>query len=148
MAADRWASLYEEHVRRLRGLAAAITFDPSAADEIVQDAYAGLIARGDDVEQPVAYLQRSVINLAINTVRRRRRFQGLPQRRGRETEIPQLDETWDVIGTLSSRQRAVVVLRFYEDCSYEQIAELLDVPVGTVRSTLHRALSNLKEQLS
>lgn len=38
--ASDWAGLYDAHVRRLRGLAAAITFDPSTADEIVQDAYA------------------------------------------------------------------------------------------------------------
>jgi RNA polymerase sigma factor (sigma-70 family) len=146
--ASDWAGLYDAHVRRLRGLAAAITFDPSTADEIVQDAYAGLIARGDRVERPVAYLQRSVINLSINAVRRRRRFDGLPKRRDPIVEPTAVDEVWAVIARLTPRQRAVVVLRFYEDQSIEQIAELLDLPLGTVKSTLHRALAALKEQLS
>ena len=53
-----------------------------------------------------------------------------------------------MIGELSAQQRAVVVLRFYEDLSLEQITTALDVPTGTVKSTLHRALLNLKEKLS
>ena len=78
--ADRWVDLYEDHARRLRGLAAAITFDSSLADEIAQDAFAGLIARGGEVRQPEAYLRRSVINLAINAVRRRQRSMRSPSR--------------------------------------------------------------------
>lgn len=142
------SALYATHARRLRGLAAAITFDPSIADEIVQDAYAGLITRGDRVERPVAYLQRSVINLSINAVRRRRRFELLPRRRDPVDEPPVVDEVWAVIARLTPRQRAVIVLRFYEDLSHEQISQLLDLPLGTVKSTLHRALAALKEQLS
>lgn len=100
------------------------------------------------MERPVAYLQRSVINLSINVVRRRRRFDGLPKRRDPIVEPAAVDEVWAVIAGLTPRQRAVVVLRFYEDQSIEQIAELLDLPVGPVKSTLHRALAALKEQLS
>ncbi len=145
---DGWANLYAGHHRRLRGLAAAVTFDQSIADEIVHDAYAGLFACKADVENPVGYLQRSVINLSINATRRRRLFRALPQRRAQDVATPEVDEMWSAIGELPARQRAVVVLRFYEDQSHAQIAEILGIPIGTVKSTLHRALNTLKERLT
>jgi RNA polymerase sigma-70 factor (ECF subfamily) len=51
------------------------------------------------------------------------------------------------VNRLSTSQRAVVVLRFHLDWSLEQIAAALGVPVGTVKSRLHRALSSLRETL-
>lgn len=139
--------LYIDHHRRLRGLAAAVTFDQSVADEIVQDAFAELVKRGSDVRNPGGYLQRSVINLSITHVRRRARARRLPRRRVEPAMNPEIDGVWGVLEELSPRQRAVVVLRFYEDQTYEQIAHALEIPVGTVKSTLHRALSELKEKL-
>lgn len=139
--------LYVDHHRRLRGLAAAITFDQSVADEITQDAFAKLLERDAGVRNPAGYLQRSVINLSITHVRRRQRARRLPRRRVESAINPDIDSTWAVLGQLSARQRAVVVLRFYEDQTYEQIAFNLDMPVGSVKSTLHRALSALKEKL-
>jgi len=51
------------------------------------------------------------------------------------------------IEDLPSEFREIIVLRDMEDCSYEEIAELLDIPIGTVRSRLHRARMELKERL-
>jgi RNA polymerase sigma-70 factor (ECF subfamily) len=51
------------------------------------------------------------------------------------------------IGELSEEHRTVLVLREMEDCDYETIADILDVPVGTVRSRLHRARLHLKHRL-
>lgn len=139
--------LYVTHGRRLRALAVSVTFDRSVADEIIQDAFAALTSRRDVVHDPVAYLQRSVINLAISHVRRRNRARILPAQRLEHTTIPEVDDVWDALAELTPRQRAVVVLRFYEDQSYDQIALTLDIPIGSVKSTLHRALSALKERL-
>jgi RNA polymerase sigma factor (sigma-70 family) len=139
--------IYTTHSRRLRALAASVTFDRAVADEIVHDAFVALTARCAHVENPVAYLQRSVINLAISHLRRRDRARVLPVHRVEHTAIPEVDAVWDVLAGLSARQRAVVVLRFYEDLSYDQIAVVLDIPMGSVKSTLHRALSTLKDQL-
>jgi len=96
---------------------------------------------------PVGYLQRSVINLSITHVRRRTRARRLPTRRIDPAMNSEIDSMWGVLEQLSARQRAVVVLRFYEDQTYEQIASTLGMSVGSVKSTLHRALSALKEQL-
>ena len=51
------------------------------------------------------------------------------------------------IGELSEDHRTILVLREMEDCDYETIAEILDLPVGTVRSRLHRARLHLKQRL-
>lgn len=139
--------LYAGHSRRLRALAASVTFDRDAADEIVHDAFAALTSHAAAVRDPVAYLQRSVINLSIDHVRRRDRARRVPLRRIEHTTIPEVDDVWDGLAGLAPRQRAVVVLRFYEDQTYEQIAATLDMPIGSVKSTLHRALTTLEELL-
>ena len=49
----------------------------------------------------------------------------------------------DALGSLSPRQRAVLVLRVYDDLSEAQVAEVLDCPVGTVKSTMSRAVAQV-----
>ena len=144
---DSVAELFGRHRRRLMGLAAAVTLDRSVADEIVQEAFAGLTSRIDAVRDPEAYLQRSVINLAIRVVRKRERARSAVVRQIEHSVIPEIDELWGLVGGLPVQQRAVVVLRFWEDLSQQQIASVLDIPLGSVKSTLHRALLALKDQL-
>lgn len=140
--------LYREHRVRLTRLATAITLDSSLAEEVVQDAFAGLHRRFRDVENPVGYLQRSVVNASIKVLRRRRtaalhRPEGPPV-----THIPEVDETWEAVIRLPARQRAVVALRYWEDLSEAEIADSLGWPAGTVKSTLHRALKRLKKEIT
>jgi RNA polymerase sigma factor (sigma-70 family) len=144
---DSVAELFGLHRRRLMGLAAAVTLDRSVADEIVQEAFAGLTPRIAVVRDPEAYLQRSVINLSIRVVRRRERARSVVARPLEQSAIPEIDELWDVVAGLPVQQRAVVVLRFWEDLSQKQIASVLEIPIGSVKSTLHRALLALKAQL-
>ncbi len=141
------AELYRRHARRLVGLAMAVTLDRSAADEVVHDAFAGLARHLAEVRDPVAYLQRSVVNLGIRVVRRRERARSLPVRPIEHSAMPDVDELWPLVSALPVQQRAVVVLRFWEDLTQERIAEVLGIPVGSVKSTLHRALKTIKEQL-
>ena len=139
--------IYRDHFDRLCRLSAAITLDRSVGPEIVHDAFAGLTGRFGEVREPVAYLQRSVINLSVRVIQRRERTRQLPVAPVGHQASPQIDEMWDVVCRLSPRHRAVVVLRFWEDLGYEQIAAVLDIPVGTVQSSLHRALSKLREEI-
>ena len=141
------AVLYREHAPELRRLARAITFDVSLAEEVVQDAFVGLLRLGRDVNNPPAYLHRSVVNGAVDRVRRRERFRLLPDRRAPDVGEAEVDELWPLIARLPPRQRALIALRFYEDQTYEQIGETLEIPPGSVKSGLHRALKKLKEQL-
>lgn len=140
-------ALYRAHRPRLVGLAAAITMDRSLAEELVQDAFVGLHRHASRVDQPVGYLQRSVVNHAISAVRRRRVAADHVTPTLRPASIPEIDETWSVVRQLPPKQRAVVVLRFWEDMTVEAIADTLGWPAGSVMSTLHRALKSLKEQI-
>ena len=56
-------------------------------------------------------------------------------------------ELWELLGTLSPEQRAVIVLRYYSDLRHAEIARQLDIPEGTVRSRLHAALRRLRRML-
>ena len=59
----------------------------------------------------------------------------------------QAAQLMQALGYLSEEHRAILVLREMEEMDYEAISEILDLPIGTVRSRLHRARSQLKEQL-
>jgi RNA polymerase sigma factor (sigma-70 family) len=61
--------------------------------------------------------------------------------------LPELDETWGVLRRLPDRQRMAVVLRFYEDLSEAEIAELLGCRPGTVKSLIHRGLAKVKKEI-
>jgi RNA polymerase sigma factor (sigma-70 family) len=140
-------SIYVQQRRRLLGLAAAITLDPGAAEEILHDAFVGLQRHALQVDNPEGYLQRSVINLAINRVRRRKVAAAHPPPPPPVASSPEIDETWAVVQRLPVQQRAVVVLRYWDDMTVEGIAETLGWPLGSVKSTLHRALRRLEVEL-
>ncbi len=143
----RLEEIYREHRDRLLGLAAAITLDPLAGEEIVQDAFVGLQRHTSTVDNPLGYLQRSVVNLSVSRLRRRRVAAAYVPTRPVVPSSPEIDETWAVVQRLPVKQRAVVVLRFWEDLTVDQIADTLRWPAGTVKSTLHRALATLEEAL-
>lgn len=140
-------ALYREHRRRLMGLAAAITLDAAVAEEMVHEAFIGLQRHAATVENPVGYLQRSVVNLSINLIRRRRVAARHPVVVPPPASSPEVDETWAAVVRLPPRQRAVVALRFWQDMTIDGIAATLDWPPGSVKSTLHRALKRLEEEL-
>jgi RNA polymerase sigma factor (sigma-70 family) len=140
-------ALYVEHRARLLGVAAAITLDRALAEEIVQDAFAGLQRHAGRVDNPVGYLQRSVVNISVNVIRRRRVAAGHPAVPALPASTAEIDETWTSVVALPANQRAVVVLRFWQDMTIDSIADTLGWPIGSVKSTLHRALKHLKEEL-
>jgi RNA polymerase sigma factor (sigma-70 family) len=139
--------VYRTHRLPLIRLALLLTGSREHAEDIVQTAFAAAHDRWADVADPPAYLRRAVVNLA-NEMHRRRFRERLLVQRERTTDIPEIDETWAEIRRLPSSQRAVVVLRFYEDLPLADIAALLDRPPATVRSDLRRALDRLRRTLS
>jgi RNA polymerase sigma factor (sigma-70 family) len=128
-------------------LAAAITLDRSVAEEIVHDAFAGLQRRAADIDEPVRYLHRSVVNQAISVIRRRRTASASLMPVTGSVTNPEIDETWSAVCRLPVRERSVVVLRYWLDWSEADIAGSLGWPSGTVKSTLHRALKRLEKEL-
>jgi DNA-directed RNA polymerase specialized sigma24 family protein len=87
-------ALYVEHRARLLGVAAAITLDRALAEEIVQDAFAGLQHHANRVDNPVGYLRRSVVNISVNVIRRRRVAAGHPAVPALGASTAEIDETW------------------------------------------------------
>lgn len=139
-----YARLWPEMLR----VAHLLSGSQALAEEITQDAFLGLYRAWDRVDNPAAYLRRSLVNASRSHFRRdsRRSLYAVPQ----VTVVlpPDVDEVWQQLKVLGRQQRAVVVLRFYEDLSLGEIAEVLGVSVGTVKSTLSRSLRRLKEVLA
>ncbi|MEZ5139605.1 MAG: sigma-70 family RNA polymerase sigma factor [Acidimicrobiales bacterium] len=142
--------LYDELFGPLVRLAHLIVLDGQEARDVVQDCFAGAIARWDEIEDPRAYLRRSVANRSYRAVRdRRRRHEKAERWRAGAplVETGEPDVLADAIVALPPKQRAVVVLRFYVDLSTDDIAAALDVPRGSVGPTLGRALARLKQEV-
>lgn len=100
-----------------------------------------------------AYTRRVLVNTATSWWRRRwrgeRPTEVLPEQPGpdRHQEALERDALWRHVRALPVRQRAVLVLRFYEDLTEAQTAELLDIAPGTVKSQTSRALATLRKRL-
>jgi RNA polymerase sigma-70 factor (ECF subfamily) len=146
-------------------LALQLLGDPEEARDLAQDCLLRFFLKLDrfDADRPVLpWLRRIVRNGAIDLIRRRkvRRADSLdssgPEGEAVEvldlradTEGDALDRerqrcVWACLQQLSPAHREIVVLRDYQDLSYEQIADVLGVPVGTVMSRLHRARNALR----
>ena len=137
---------YEELRPRLVRLAYLVTGEVLVAEEIVQEAFVAASERWDDVEQPAAYMRAAVMNRSRSHLRRRE----LERRHRRiDDELVDLgaDELWDALRVLDDRQRAAVVLRYYEDLSTDDIAAALGCRPATVRTTLHRAMKVLRREV-
>ena len=117
-------------------------------EEIAQEAFVGLLRSGETVLDPRAYLRRSVVNLSVNMRRRQRRERAHASRPRDEPILPpEFDDTWLSLTQLPPRQRAVLVLRYYEDLSEAAIAEILGCRPGTVKSLASRGLARLRKDL-
>jgi RNA polymerase sigma factor (sigma-70 family) len=126
-------------------LAFLLTGSRDLAEDLVQTAFAAAQDRWSDIDEPLPYLRRVIVNQANEA--HRQHYRRPPEQAEPVTHQPEVDETWSELLRLPSRQRAVVVLRFYEDLALTEIARLLDRPAGTVRSDLHRALETLRRTL-
>ncbi|WP_244963155.1 sigma-70 family RNA polymerase sigma factor [Nocardioides dongkuii] len=138
---------YREQWLPLVRLGFLLTGSRETAEDVVQSAFASAQSRWDRIDDPPAYLRRSVVNLAKDGQRREFRRRRLPADAEPVTAIPEVDETWALVRRLPTTQRAVVVLHFYEDLPLVEIGRLLDRPASTVRSDLRRALARLRKDL-
>ena len=158
-ARDGFADAYAEHVVWCGRVAYLVVNDAELAQELAQEAFARLYGRWSqlrDHEAIRSYLRRTVINLAFHHFRKRgherayarRWLSGEPSIHAvMQPDVETREQLTDALGQLSPRQRAVVVLRYYEDLSERDIAATLGCPPGTVKSTLSRALKSLRIQM-
>jgi RNA polymerase sigma factor (sigma-70 family) len=148
MASSDLSSLYRRQRESMVRLARLLTGSTAVAEEVVQEAFLKMHQLRQGPRNPEAYLRTTVANLSRSHLRRLR----LERRQSARERImftdPEIDETWEAVCRLPYRQRAVLALRFYEDLSEADIASVLRCRPGTVKSSLHRGLSKLREELS
>jgi RNA polymerase sigma-70 factor (sigma-E family) len=146
-ADDAFGDLYRAQRDGLVRLAYLLTGSQATAEDLVQDVFLRCRDRLDDIEQPVAYLRRGVTNACWSWHRRRRReAEHLAQ--GPAVVSGTYDiEMWDALSRLSPRRRSVLVLRYYLDLPEAEVASMLGWRIGTVKSTAHRALQDLRRML-
>ena len=141
------ATLYRHELPRVVRLAAFLLADPRLAEDGCQDVMATLLQKPmADIENPAAYLRTAVIN-CCRRLQKRSTSRSLAERRyfGRRSQPADGDEAlhndafFARLGQLTTAQRTVVVLTYYEDLTLAAVAEQMDIPLGTSRATSHRA---------
>ncbi len=130
-----------------------LTGDRSDAEDLLQTALAKTYLAWGRIREPAAvdaYVRRVMVNSRTSLWRRRRVEEyptaDLPELPGpdRTADLDLHDALWQALGRLPRRQRAAVVLRYYEDLSEAQTADALGIAVGTVKSTVSRALGHMR----
>jgi RNA polymerase sigma-70 factor (ECF subfamily) len=154
---DQWfAQLYERSYRRVVVTAYAFNGNLSDAEEIAQEAFAIAYSRRRRVmaaDNPEGWLHTVAINLARRRWRRRTTLDRLMRKEIPPQPVPPPDwvgehqELHTAIKTLSDVHRAVVVLFYLADMPIEEVAAVLGIAVGTVKSRLSRARAALAERL-
>jgi RNA polymerase sigma-70 factor (sigma-E family) len=155
---DTWVSLRGAGLLRFAYL---ITRDHGRAEEAVQDALVAAYSRWSRIgADPDAYVRRCIINADISRWRRFFRREtpvddpglltgaSLTTSVDHAVEHAEKDAVWTLCASLPTRQRAAVILRYYEGLPDAEIAEILDCSASTVRSQIHRALASLRTTLS
>ena len=142
-----------------------VVWDLGSAEDLVQECLFEVARRWPRVrtmEHPKAYARRVLVNLALDDSKRRRRRHAELDLRDRGPVEDRPDEATaralgmvdtsseliDALGALAPRQRAALVLRYFEDLSEVQVAETMGCSVGTVKSTTSRALDRLRAVLA
>jgi RNA polymerase sigma-70 factor, ECF subfamily len=144
-------ALFREHWPRAYRAAYLVVHDAAAAEDVAQEAFLAALRALDrfDRGRPFGpWLHRIVVNRAIDWARARALR---PEAEQVDAPAPERSEHDDgllrELGRLSPEHRAVIVLRYLLDYTPGEIAELLELPRGTVNSRLRRGLDALKERL-
>lgn len=162
---EAFEELVRRHQDRLYNTLIHITGNLHEAEEVAQDAMLQAYKKLDSFRGDSSFytwLYRIAFNLAASGRRKKRPRISLDQLQenasvdptdsaGRpETQLERAEraqQLYDAMGRLGEEFRSVLVLRELEDCDYETISEMLDIPIGTVRSRLHRARTMLRDYL-
>ncbi|SOC55427.1 SigE family RNA polymerase sigma factor [Ornithinimicrobium cerasi] len=140
---DRFADFVRARSARLFRTAYLMTGDYQRAEDLLQTTLLRLYQRWpqvDAMERPGAYARKVLVSQAVSWWRRRSshetglRQQHEPSWDGRVDEVAENHRVWQAVLTLPPRQRAVIVLQYYEDLSEAEIAETLHMARGTVKS--------------
>ncbi len=151
---SRLEELYVRHAPDGIRLAYLLTGDRVMAEDLVQEAFARFVGRLHFLRDPdafEAYLRRTIVNLTKNFFRHRAlertyltREAGRRQPEDPDPDVPTYETMRTALLGLPARQRAAIVLRYYEDLPESAIADILRCRPATVRSLVSRALQTLR----
>ena len=151
-------ALVREHQAMVFSVAYHVLRDRALAEEVAQEVFLSLhrsLPTLQSAAHVLFWLRQATVRRAIDETRRRRRrptveLEKLPEPATGTTERdPLLGEVLRrLIGTLPEDARVVMVMRYQEDLDPSEIAELLEMPLATVKSHLHRSLAVLREKLA
>lgn len=160
-----YANLVEKYQDRLLNSVFQVVGGREEAEDVVQEAFVQAFVKLDTFQGTSAFytwIYRIAFNLAVSRRRKRRPEHSIDHLREQTGDEPLDDATavdaelereercqqlYAALDQLSDEHRKIVVLRELEELCYEEIAEVLELPVGTVRSRLHRARLQLREYL-
>ena len=149
--------LYARHAGAAVGLAYLLTGDRFLAEDLAQEAFVRLAGRFRHLRDAgafEAYLRRTVVNLFTSQLRRRRLERAYLKReaarsepRHEDPDITGRDELWTAVQRLPERQRAAVVLRYYEDLSEREVATTIGCSAAAAKSLIARGMQALRADM-
>lgn len=156
-----WTSIVQTHQEHIFRLAYLILKDPADAEDVAQETFIRAFTKLDDFDTDRP-LRPWLSGIAINRARNRRRSIGryvnqlqrlFKYEERKDAEKPeqavgarwQADQLWSAVQRLSSNHQEVVYLRYFLEMSESDMVDTLKVPAGTIKSRLHRALSDLRQ---
>lgn len=157
-APGRLAELYERHADEGLRLAYLLTGgDRPQAEDLLQEAFVRCVGRFRHLRMPDAfdaYLRRAIVNLHTSGLRRRKlerayaaRQRGAPARVSSMPDVAGRQDLWRALSGLPARQRAALVLRYYEDLSERDTAEVLGCSLPAVKSLIARGAEALRREI-
>ena len=137
-------------------IATLLAPDPHTAEDVYQETLQRLAARWSRVDNPKAFCRRVMHNIVIDQSRARARrpqelrlIEAADKGDPRSADPHQSVEVWPslraALDSLAVQQRTVLVLRYFDDRSEAEVASVLGISVGTVKSTASRAIAHLRE---
>jgi RNA polymerase sigma factor (sigma-70 family) len=148
-------AVYRSQREPLVRLAYLVVRSHAVAEELVHDAFMRLHDHFDEVESPPAYLRTVLVRLCISWLRRATTERDRLDRVAATVDVAERpvdagldgDGLWAAVGRLRPDRRAALVLRYYADFDYADIAEHIGCPVATARSHVHRGLRDLRKEI-
>ena len=151
---QEFRAFFEAEFRPLRRLGYLLTGDWAEAEDLAQEAMVRTYrawGRITERDRPGAYARSVLVNRRRSLLRRSAVATKHAEMLRSPEDQPNLGEEsmvlWEAIRSLPQRQRAAIVLRFYEDMPEVDVALALEMPVGTVKSLVHRGVAKLRDTL-
>jgi RNA polymerase sigma-70 factor (sigma-E family) len=151
------AELYVRHAPGALRLAYMLTAQRELAEDLVQDAFVKLAGRFVHLRRREAfdaYLRRMIVNQFLSHLRRRRVERAYVAREGAAappepsgSDLGERDQMWRALQQLPERQRAALVLRYYEDLSEREAAEILRCSTSALKSLVARGMDTLRGKI-